>query len=324
MGGVTAPRAVGVRLPYAEVPAAVRAWVDSVLGSPVASWSDQVGGMSPGCATRVVAADGTRAFCKAVGSVLNPDSPFLFRREVEMLGLIGQDPLWASLRASYDDGAWVALVLEDVPGGHPDLADDREMDDLLSATDRLVARLAAVPLPAGAGATDIGGGGLIDARARFRDWASAVDELDHLPGDLVPPALRGRTRRLRSLVAPLSEAGETQLLHWDIRVDNLLRPEPGRIVFVDWGAAATGPPWVDPLLARLERVDDPWFDGSVSRSPVLAGVGDDLVTGWLVAIGGYLARRSTQGSPDVGLPTLNEFRRTEARRFLGAAARRLA
>src|SRR5690349_15364649 len=63
---MTAPRAVGVRMPYADVPGHVRAWVDEVLGSPVATWADQVGGMSPGCATRVAAADGSRAFVKAV------------------------------------------------------------------------------------------------------------------------------------------------------------------------------------------------------------------------------------------------------------------
>ena len=72
---VTAPRAVGVRIGYAAVPAAVRAWVDETLGSPVVATAEQVGGMSPGCATRVTCADGTRAFVKAVGAELNPDTP---------------------------------------------------------------------------------------------------------------------------------------------------------------------------------------------------------------------------------------------------------
>src|SRR5262245_44632026 len=157
---MTAPRAAGVHLPWAEVPEVVRAWVDDALGSPVVSWADQAGGMSPGCATRLVAADGSRVFVKAVGSELNPDSPTLFRRELEALHLIGEDPLWASLRASYDDGGWVALLLEDVPGGHPDLADDCQMADLLEATDRLVARLATVAVPDRPTATRISDPGL--------------------------------------------------------------------------------------------------------------------------------------------------------------------
>jgi hypothetical protein len=320
---MTAPRAVGVRMPYADVPAHVRRWVDETLGSPVASWSDQVGGMSPGCASRLVAADGTQAFVKAVGSELNADAPTLFRREVEVLGLIGEDPLWAPLRASYDDRGWVALLLADVPGGHPDLSDDAEMDALLAATDRLVARLGEVPVPDGARAARIVDVGLIDVPARFAVWTQALDHLADLPRDLVPSAVRRDPGRLGRLLGLLRRGGRPQLTHWDIRVDNLLRPEPGRIVFVDWGATGVGPAWVDPLLARLERVDDPWFDAAIRSSPVLAEAGDDLVTAWLVAFGLALAQQSTQGLADQGLPTLNEFRRTESRRILSGAARRL-
>jgi hypothetical protein len=322
---VTTPRAVGVRTPYPDIPAAVREWVDHRLGSPVVSWTEQVGGMSPGCATRVVTADGSRAFVKAVGSELNPDSPVLFRREVDVLTLIGRDPLWASLRSSYDDGRWVALLLDDVPGGHPDLTDDGQMQDLLDATDRLVHRLGEVPVPPGPLANETGGAGPIDVRGRFLAWQETLDHLEEVPDALVPPELLRDPARLRDLVAlVVNDDSPSQLVHWDVRVDNLLRPAPGRIVFVDWGAAGVGPPWVDPLLARLERVDQEWFDRSVAESPPLVTAGSDRVTGWLLAFGLHLAWRSTHGLADVGLPTLNEFRRTEARRFLSAAARRMA
>lgn len=318
---VTAPRAVGVHLRFEALPDRLRAWVDATLGAPVVSWEEQVGGMSPGCATRVVAADGTRAFVKAVGNQLNPDSPTLFRREIDVLHLIGENPLWASLRASYDDGDWVALLLEDVPGGHPDLADDADMEALLGATDRLTDVLGGVRPPR-ATATTIAQPGVIDARARYRAWSTALDHLAEIPDDLLPAKVRRHPARLHRLVALLQE-GDTHLSHWDVRVDNLLRPEPGRIVFVDWGAAAVAPPWTDPLLARFERVEDPWFDESVARSPVLAEAGEDRVTGFLVAFGLALAWQSTLQREDVGLPTLNEFRRTQAQRALHAAARRL-
>ena len=72
--------------------------------------------MSPGCATRLTCADGTRAFVKAVGAELNPDTPGLFRREIGVLDHLGEHELWAPLLASYDDGAWVALLIEDVEG----------------------------------------------------------------------------------------------------------------------------------------------------------------------------------------------------------------
>jgi len=319
---MTARRAVGVRLPYPEVPARVRAWVDATLGSPVTSWVEQVGGMSPGCATRVVTADGGRAFVKAVGSVLNPDSPTLFRRERDVLTLLGEHPLWASLRAAYDEDGWVALLLEDVAGGHPDLTDDQQMADLLAATDRLSETLRGFAVPAGPRAVTLGDPGLIDVYERFRRWTTALDHLDELPADLAPAEVRRDPAGLRRLVALLA-GDEVQLTHWDVRVDNLLRPAPGRIVFVDWGAAAAGPAWTDPLLARFERVEDPWFDDSLTLSPALAEAGDDVVTAFLVAFGVALAWESTRRHPDVGLPTLNEFRRSEARRALTGAARRL-
>ena len=90
---MTAPRAVGVRLTYDAVPAAVRAWVEEQLGSPVVATAEQVGGMSPGCATRLTCADGTRAFVKAVGAELNPDTPGLFRREIGVLRHLGEHEL---------------------------------------------------------------------------------------------------------------------------------------------------------------------------------------------------------------------------------------
>ena len=67
--------AAGVRLPFEEVPAAVRAWVERALGSVVVSAATQQGGFSPGVAARLVTASGRRAFVKAVGTSLNPKTP---------------------------------------------------------------------------------------------------------------------------------------------------------------------------------------------------------------------------------------------------------
>lgn len=111
-------------------------------------------------------------------------------------------------------------------------------------------------------------------------------------------------------------------MHWDIRDDNLLVRPTGEIVFLDWGAAGVGADWLDPLLARLERVESPWFDASLATSPALARAGDDAVTAWLAGFGTFLAWRAVT-AVDVNLPTIGEFRRRESRRFLGAAARRL-
>jgi len=315
------PRAVGVRAPYAAIPAPVRTWVEATLGSPVVHAAEQVGGMSPGCATRLTCADGTRAFVKAVGAELNPETPAMFRREITVLGLIGSDPMWADLLASYDDGGWVALLLEDVKGRHPDLADDAVMDRLLTATDSLGTRLAErVPTPPRADPTD---GGLNHMGRVFAKWADSLSHLDVVPEELLPGWVRRSAPGIRADLVALAESDQHHhLVHWDIRNDNLLQRPGGELVFVDWGMAAVGPDWLDPLLTRLERAEHPWFDSSLASSPALRAVGDDAVTTWLAGFGAFLAWRAVT-AVDVNLPTLGEFRRTESRRILGAAARRL-
>jgi hypothetical protein len=322
---MTAPRAVGVRAPYESMPVVVRDWVDDTLGSPVVEAVDVVGGMSPGCATRLRCADGTRAFVKAVGTDHNPDTPTLFRREITALTLLGSDPLWAGLLASYDDGDRVALLLEDIEGQHPDLADDATMELLLTATDELGAVLrrrfetSDVEHLVGSVLMEPG---LTELSAVFHHWLPAFDQVGELADAPVPPWVRDEAMVWQQRMAGLADGPPDTLVHWDIRLDNLLQRPTGEIVFLDWGAAGVGRAWLDPLLARLERVDQPWFDQSLAASPALAALGDDAVTTWLVGIGTNLAVRAAT-AVDVNLPTLAAFRRTESARFLGAAARRL-
>ncbi len=313
---MTAPRAVGVRLPYDGVPATVRDWVEQSLGSPVVEAAEQVGGMSPGCATRLTCADGTRAFVKAVGAALNPDTPGLFRREIGVLEHLGAHELWARLLASYDDGDWVALLIEDVEGRHPDFADASELHAVLDGTDRLSEVLQGRDVPA---TVD-----LVDIAERFRMWAHTLDTLTEAPAEAPVPAwLRPDPEGWAEVLRDHAAGPMPHVAHWDIRVDNLLRRPDGSIVFLDWGMAARGPAWADPLLARLERVDEPWFDASIASSPALAAVGDDVVSAFLAGFGAHLAVRSVVAL-DVNLPTLKEFRIRESRRMLGALARRNA
>ncbi len=322
---MTTPRAVGVRAPYASMPEVVRDWVDDTLGSPVVEVVDVVGGMSPGCATRLRCADGTRAFVKAVGTDLNPDTPTLFRREITALTLLGTDPLWAGLLASYDDGDRVALLLDDVDGAHPDCRDDATIERLVASTHEL-GNVLRERAPAERLRPLVGGTlydpGLTDLRQTYLRWADCVEHLETALEAPVPAWVRSEATAWSERVRALAAEPMEQLVHWDIRVDNLLQRPDGTIVFLDWGACGLGSDWLDLLLARLERVDLHWFDESIGSSPELVRAGDEAVTAWLVGIGTNLAVRATT-AVDINLPTLAAFRRTESARFLGAAARRL-
>jgi aminoglycoside phosphotransferase (APT) family kinase protein len=137
----------------------------------------------------------------------------------------------------------------------------------------------------------------------------------------VPAWVHGQAPDWAARLLDLAEQPASHVAHWDIRVDNLLRRPDGQMVFLDWGMAARGPAWADPLLARLERVDSAWFDASLAGSPALAEAGDEVVTAFLAGFGTHLAVRSAV-AVDVNLPTLNDFRVRESRRILGAVARR--
>ncbi|MCC3772865.1 hypothetical protein K6I34_006802, partial [Streptomyces sp. UNOC14_S4] len=74
---LTAPPALGLRRPWTEVPAHLRAALEETLGSPVTTAVTRAGGFSPGVAARLELADGRRVFVKAVGPEPNAYAPEL-------------------------------------------------------------------------------------------------------------------------------------------------------------------------------------------------------------------------------------------------------
>ncbi len=315
-------RAEGVRRSYAEIPAFVRDWVVATLGEPVIATEEQSGGMSPGCATRLITESGRRAFVKAVGADLNPDTPTLFRRELAVLTVIGKHPLWAPLRGHLDRDGWVALLLDDVAGRHPDPSTYADRKVIETATDRLVDELAArTP----ADPSDLREHGRVVEFSRLMErWAAAFGHLadTEAAGAIeLPEAIRADPAAWEKRVRCLGRGQPRQLCHWDIRSDNLLLKPTGTLVFVDWGMACLGPSWADPLLARLEWVAQPTFDDSCAQSQHLASRHADI-TALLAGLGTFLAWRAAT-AVDVNLPTLNAFRTRVAQHCFAGFNRRL-
>jgi len=310
---MTGPRAVGIRRRYDEIPDRVRSWVDAQLGSPVVSSDEQVGGMSPGCATRLRCADGRRAFVKAVGPELNPMTPQMFRHEAQMLTHLGANALWAELQAVLDEpGGWVALLLEDVPGRPPDMTRPDDIALVLAGTDQLVEQLSDR-------ATGLDIATYAQSFTRYDELWPAIPDL---PPGVLPVWARDHADEFQARQPDLiASAVGNAVIHNDIRNDNLIVREDGSLVFVDWGVARAGASWVDPLVVRLEWVEHPTFDDLVHQSPALANLGDDQVTTFLFTFGAWLAYRTTV-AVDTGLPTLNDFRTRESARLLEGARRR--
>lgn len=121
--------ASGIRISWAQLPQRVRVAVEEILGASVVEAVSQPGGFSPGSADRVRTGEGVRAFVKAAGLDPNPDPPQLHRREARITAALPVTVPAPRLLGHYDDGDWVALVLQDVDGWHPVTPWHAEQDD---------------------------------------------------------------------------------------------------------------------------------------------------------------------------------------------------
>jgi hypothetical protein len=307
----------GTRIAWSDVPAAVRAWADDVLGSPIVAVVDEHGGFSPGAATRLRCADGRRAFAKAVGVDLNDHSPRMHRREGEICRALPRSPRVPVLIDAYDDGAWVALLFDEVDGALPALPwRDDDLQVVLDALTEMHDALTPSPLPDVATSAER----LRDDLTGWRDLAGGgvgVDALDDRS--------RRNLERFAALEAGWEDATEgVTLLHCDVRVDNVLLGAAGA-VFVDWAHAARGNPMFDivawaPSVA-MQGGPDP--EDLLARHAESAAADPGAIDALVAAIAGYLTRQALLPPPP-GLPTLRAFQAAQGEVARAWLERRLA
>jgi hypothetical protein len=309
------PAAVGgSRVQWHQIPEVVRAGIEERLGSTVVSAVSQPGGFSPGSADRVVLADGRRAFVKAVGTEVNPDSPAIHRRELAVTAALPDVGFAPRLLGGYDDGAWVALAFDDVDGRSPRMPwTIEDVTRCLAALGEMAVQLTPSPLPDLPRLVD-------EVAGDFTRWDALVDAV---PADLDPWA----ADRLPEL-APLGRASleaidGVALVHSDVRADNLLLTDDG-VVVVDWPWASLGAPWVDSLTLVLNAAvfgeHDP--ETLLARTPVLDAVDPDAVTAAVAGLAGYFSWQGRQPArPE--MPTIRGFQLAQADACLRWARARL-
>jgi aminoglycoside phosphotransferase (APT) family kinase protein len=295
------------RLRYADLPGVLRVEIEGALGAPVVSASTCPGGFSPGTAAVVTCADGSRAFVKAVGTTLNPDTHRLHRREARIAAALPCSLPTPRLRWSREleaeGGAWVALVFDAVEGAPPLLpwtADSAAV--VLPVLAHLAAAATPCPVPDLAGVSEA----LADDLAGWADLAaSPPTDLDPWEGRHLD-WLAGSPGRL---TATGGLDGDT-LVHLDVRADNLLVTADGAVLLVDWPWAARGAAWVDTVLFALDAavhggVDPERLAGS---APLMAYADPAAVTDFLLGLTGMWAAAMRRPAP-LGLPTLRIFQR---------------
>lgn len=287
----TAPEAAGTRIPWEAVPAHVRGAVEAALGSPVVSAATQHGGFSPGAAARVVCADGRRAFVKACGPEINPDTPDLNRAEVTALGVMPASVPHARLLSAYDDGQWVCLVLEDVDGRRPRVPwTPADVTATSSTLERVAATRAPHELPP------------------FADAMPALTVLESSDDAALPAEVR---RRVPGLARHLATAREVtrgdRLVHWDARADNIL-VRAGQAVLLDWAWACRGAPWLDTLMlaADFRMQGGPDADQFLATSPVTRDIPGEQLASVIAVLACFWLERAGQPAPR-GLPTIRAW-----------------
>jgi hypothetical protein len=297
-----APPATGQRITWTDVPARVRAGVEHVLGGRVVHAASQSGGFSPGTADRVLLDNGGRAFVKAVSPLQNPDSPDLLRQEGDHLAVLGASRHVPELIGRYDDGYWIAVIMEEIDGRCPSVPWSRDHVDLaLSTLADLAVELTPTPIrdlrPIAEGFSTL-----------FAGWRRLREE----PSQPIRPWVGDHLEDL----AELSESTLGQLVgdtvvHCDVRADNLLVRPDGSMVVVDWPWALVGPDWLDRflLLINIDLYGGHDVEALVAR--YLYGVDPTLITGTLAGLCAFFTDAGRQ-PPVPGLPTLRAFQQAQA------------
>jgi aminoglycoside phosphotransferase (APT) family kinase protein len=291
--------ATGARIGWDELPAAVRQAVEEIVGGTVIAAESQPGGFSPGVAARLRTENGRRAFVKAVSPDQNDETPGLHRREARISAALPPEAPAPRLLGSYDDGHWIALVLEDVDGRHPQTPwTHDELEAVMRTLDEFARSGTPCPVPdlpkaSAALANDFGGWDRVaaDPPADLDPWVAV--NLDRL-----------REQSRRGLAAM---DGDT-LVHFDIRADNLLMGRDDKVHIVDWPWACTGAPWLDRVLLLI-NVE---LYGGHDTEALLHASGPDVpdMRAVLIGLAGFFIDKSRKPDPQ-GLPTVRAFQRAQ-------------
>jgi hypothetical protein len=167
------------------------------------------------------------------------------------------------LLTSFESDGWVVLAFDYITGRHPDLTPGSpDLQPVIDAIGRLHDSLTPCPLP--------------DA-----------------PEIATNPVLEDATEHRELLT------GGT-LLHCDLRADNLLIAEDGRIRVIDWAWPHRGPAWIDTaflvpqlILAGHTANDAEKWAGQV---PAYQQADDTAINAFATALTSYWVSRAAQGS----------------------------
>ncbi len=288
--------AVSTRVGWHELPAVVRSELERVAGAPVLAASTIRSGFSPGLLARLDLSNGSQVFAKLCKPSINPRTLNMHDREsavmasfdasvpsVQLVGPVAADS-WSGIVTVYFDGVQPgdteesvrsALALADVIGESVVPAGLERHGDLLAddflwfGLRRLIERDGSLPTA----------------------WADRSAE------------------RLMQFERGLLQAIDgTQLIHGDLRADNVLVKRNGTAVAVDWPAAAVGNELFD-LLTLVASLACVTGQPAMALQPFAARIETaerEVVDTILVGLYGHYLWASTLGHPP-GIPGVRAY-----------------
>jgi hypothetical protein len=258
------------RLGWVHLPPAVRTAVERRLGSRVVDATSCDAGFTPGLASIVTCADGSRHFLKAASTKAQQYAADAYRVEARKLRTIPPSVPAPRLRWVHEADDWVVLGLEYVEGRAPerpwtdaDLAACSAM--LVAAAEQLTP---APGLDVPTFADELGSWAAL--------WSARLAELPHA----------AECGELAGRIAEVS-AGET-LVHCDVRDDNLILAPDGRVWLCDWNWPVRGAAWLDSLILLIgPRGDGLDVEAHLAAHPLLAEVDPEHIDVVLAHLLGY-------------------------------------
>lgn len=276
------------RLEWQFLPPHIRRIVEQRIGGTVTVATSQTSGFTPGFASVLTCADGSRHFVKAASTIAQQMFADAYREEARKLRMLPPGVPAPQLEWVHDADDWVVLGFEYVEGRAPQRP---WIPEELAAASRMALDIAALLTPAPAG---------IDAAVEeFASWPALWDQIDH------PHA-----RECRALAERFAEVvdGDT-LAHTDIRDDNLLVRPDGSVVMCDWNWPVAGARWLDSLLLLIgPRGDGLDVEAHIATHPLLSDVEPDHIDVALALVLGFFATSADQPVP----PTSPHLRDAQA------------
>jgi Phosphotransferase enzyme family len=282
------------RVSWQDLPSGVREEIERVVGASVRSATTIHSGFSPGLLARLGLSNGLEVFAKVCPSSMNPRTPLLHTREAQVMAGLAESVAAVRLVGAVQHGEWSGIVTEFFAGAQAGLTDES-----IRSARQLADSFARAPVP--------------ETLERHTDLLSndflwfGLRRLMDRDGCLPSQWSNANSDRLVGLESEMVSAVEgNNLVHGDLRADNVLVNSDGLAVAVDWPAAAVGNPLFDQLtlLASLALVTDRPAAAVAAVAAVSAQLetaDPALVTTLLVGLYGHYLWASTLGNPP-GIP----------------------